>query len=222
MVIAVPVLLVSHEIFCHLLAIISKTSAAAIRDLAAIFAYLITLAAPTAAVLAKALSCLNWLWRTGKLAWLQMVSIGTLIEEEIRLVEPVKKASETLVLCLLQGCPRSRCPSRLYLSCRHGMGFGSLQRSLPELQFSLRSWQEKMLFNSLQNCSEGEEGKEKGVISQFCQSAFYLPYLNLLEEKVFTKVTSFSLTFLGALCGGGGFPVAEKVFLSLEIGACLE
>lgn len=79
-----------------------------------------------------------------------------------------------------------------------------------------------MLFNSLQNCSEGEEGKEKGVISQFCQSAFYLPYLNLLEEKVFTKVTSFSLTFLGALCGGGGFPVAEKVFLSLEIGACLE
>lgn len=39
---------------------------------------------------------------------------------------------------------------------------------------------------------------------------------------MFTKVTSFSLTFLGALCGGGGFPVAEKVFLSLEIGARLE
>lgn len=113
MVIAVSV---SHEIVCHLLAIISKTSEAAIRDLAAIFAYLITLAAPTAAVLARMLSCLNWLWRTGKLAWLQMVSIGTLIEEEIRLVEPVKKASETLVLCLLQGCPRSRCRSRLYLS----------------------------------------------------------------------------------------------------------
>jgi len=28
--------------------------------------------------------------------------------------------------------------------------------------------------------------------------------------------------FFGALCGGGGFPLAEKVFLSLKIGARLE
>lgn len=66
----------------------------------------------------------------------------------------------------------------------------------------------------------GREGK--AAISQFCPCTFCLPYLNLLEEKVFTKVTSSSLTFLGALCGGGGFLLAEKVFLSLEIGACLE
>lgn len=39
---------------------------------------------------------------------------------------------------------------------------------------------------------------------------------------MFTKVTSFSLTFLGALCGGGGFLLAEMVFLSLKIGARVE
>lgn len=91
--------------------IISKTAGEVIRDLAETFAYLITVAAPTAAILAGVLSCLNRLWRTGKLAWLQMVSIGTLIEEEIRVIVPVKKAFETLVLCLLQGCPCSRCHS---------------------------------------------------------------------------------------------------------------
>lgn len=36
-----------------------------------------------------------------------MVSIGTLSEEEIGIIMPVKKAFETLVLCLLQGCPCS-------------------------------------------------------------------------------------------------------------------
>lgn len=80
-----------------------------------------------------------------ELAWLQMASIGTLLG----IIVPVQKAFET---------------PDLYLSCSCGMGFGSLQWSLPEV--FLQSWQEKML--SLQKeLLEGEEGKENEPFPSF-------------------------------------------------------
>lgn len=191
--------------------IILKTSGEAIRGPAEIFAYLITLAVLTAAILARVLSCLNWLWRTGKLAWLQMVSIGALIEEETRIIVPVKKAFETLVLCLLQGRPRSRCHSLPYLLYGRGMGCGSLQWSLPEVQFSCRAGRRKCCLIVYKRALGG--GGREGKGGHFpVLSAFYLPYLNLLEEKVFTKMTSFSLTFLGHYVVGVVFLLLKRSF----------
>lgn len=80
-----------------------------------------------------------------ELAWLQTASTGALIG----VIVLVQKAFETL---------------GLHLSYRHGLGFGSLQWSLPEI--FLQSWQEKML--SLQKeLLEGEEGKEKEPFPSF-------------------------------------------------------
>lgn len=85
-----------------------------------------------------------------------------------------------------------------------GAGLWQPPRSLPEMHFILfififarnavflQSWQEKVL-TACTELLEGEEGKERGVTSQFCLSAFYLPYLNLLEEEIFTKIMLSSL-----------------------------
>lgn len=74
-----------------------------------------------------------------------MASKGALIG----IIVPVQKAFETL---------------DLHLSYRHGLGFGSLQWSLPEV--FLQSWQEKML--SLQKeLLEREEEKEKEPFPSF-------------------------------------------------------
>lgn len=85
-----------------------------------------------------------------ELAWLQMASTSTLIEEEIGTIVPAQKAFETLDLCL---------------SYRHGMGLGSLEWSLPEV--FLQSWQEKVL-SLQQELLEGGGREGKGAISQFC------------------------------------------------------
>lgn len=75
---------------------------------------------------------------------------------------------------------------------------------LPTSAVFLQNWQEKTLL--ICKTALGGGGREgKGAISQFCPCTFCLPYLNLLEEKVFTKVTSFSLTFLGGIMWWGWF-----------------
>lgn len=97
--------------------IVLKTSGER-REPAGTAAQLLVLVAPAAATLVRAPSCLKWLQGTSDLARLQVVSVGTRIEEEIGVTAPGRMAFETLVLCLLQGCSCPRYRSFLYLSRR--------------------------------------------------------------------------------------------------------